>query len=407
MKRADLLLALSSCVVGLLAVELLLTRFANPNSRPAFHFAGLHYDSRDWLNALYDLRAAGVPAYPITSAQVYGQFLTGRNDETTLQPLAGLSRTSTTFCNELSNFIVFQSDRYGFRNDDRLWDDKPAFMLIGDSFAQGACVPDGATIAEQLTSAGVPTISVAYNSNGPLAELASLVEYGPLIKPKTVIWLYTEGNDPTDLGRELEFAGLRKYMEPEFRQNLAQRQPEIDRLIRAALNAHPVLQKIDAAVSERWALSVILSLRNTRALIAEAANAAREQAVPVARELDEAVVTPPNDQRYSDLEIVLTRAKEVVSTWGGQLVFVYLPATERIRFPALPEVLALRNVQAEVTKIATSLDIPVIDLNRAFGPINTPARLFPKANWPVHLTEEGYRIVSMHLASRLREVLDR
>jgi len=131
------------------------------------------------------------------------------------------------------------------------------------------------------------------------------------------------------------------------------------------------------------------------------------KAVPVAHELDEAVVTPPNDQRYSDIEIVLTRAKEVTGSWGGRLVFVYLPATERIRFPALPQVVALRNVQAEVTKIATSLDIPVIDLNRAFAPIDGPARLFPKANWPVHLTEEGYRIVSMHLAARLREVLDR
>ena len=73
--------------------SLLLTRFANPNSRPAFHFAGIHHDSRDWLNALYDLRAAGVPAYPITSAQVYGQFLAGRNDETSIQPLAGLSES--------------------------------------------------------------------------------------------------------------------------------------------------------------------------------------------------------------------------------------------------------------------------------------------------------------------------
>jgi len=35
-----------------------------------FRFAGMQHDTRDWLNALYDLRASGTRAYPITSAQV-------------------------------------------------------------------------------------------------------------------------------------------------------------------------------------------------------------------------------------------------------------------------------------------------------------------------------------------------
>jgi hypothetical protein len=400
MKPADILLALASTVVGVFATELLLNQFANPNSRPVVHLPGFHHDNREWLHALYDLRARGVAAYPIVSAQVYGQFLAGQSNGAPLVPLAGLSRTPTTFCNELNDFIVFQSDRHGFRNDDRLWDQKPPVMLVGDSFAQGACVPDGATIAAELTRRGFPTIDVSYNSNGPLAELAALVEYGPLLKPATVLWLYYEGNDLTDLGRELEFETLRKYLEPGFRQNLAGRQPEIDRLIKAALDARPEIQKVDAAAREHWSFAGILGLRNIRALIAEAMNPP-PRTPPATRELDDGVTTRPTEQRLSDLEIVLTRAKEVTADWGGKLIVAYLPATERYRFPELPEIAALRREQEEIGKIAASLDYPMIDLDRAFGPINAPRRLFPQANWPVHLTAEGYWIVTGHLASRL------
>jgi len=106
---------------------------------------------------------------------------------------------------------------------------------------------------------------VTYNSNGPLAELASLVEYGPLIKPKTVIWLYYEGNDPTDLGRELEFCSLaQNTWSRTFAKTWRSGSLRSNRLIRTALDARPELQKIDAAVSERWSLAGIFSLRNTR-----------------------------------------------------------------------------------------------------------------------------------------------
>jgi hypothetical protein len=391
MKRAELLLALASIALALLAIEVLLNIFANANSRPAFGA-----DTRDWRQAMVDLRAAGIDAYPIVSAQVYGQSL-GRSDDSIL-PLAGLSQTTTTFCNELGQFIVFRSDRYGFRNDDRLWDAKPPFMLVGDSFAQGACVPDDATIPSSLARLGLPTVSVAYNSNGPLAELAALAEYGPLVRPATVIWLYYEGNDPTDLDRELESPVLRQYLTAGFRQDLPNRQAEIDRLLRTALDARPEIQEINAAVASRWEFSGILSLRNIRALIRSAVpKPAGQRAAP---ELDDAVAIRLTEQRLSDLELVLIRAKEVVGTWRGRLIIVYLPASERYRFPALPDVKTLAQNQAEVIKLAAELQIPVIDLGPALAAAGP--RLYPKADWPVHFTADGYRLIADAIAVRLR-----
>jgi hypothetical protein len=63
----------------------------------------------------------------------------------------------------------------------------------------------------------------------------------------------------------------------------------------------------------------------------------------------------------------------------------------------------LPKVQADVTDIATSLGIPVIDLGAALRSVDDVGRLFPKANWPVHFNEEGYRLVASALAERLRE----
>lgn len=388
MKRADLLLTLASAAIALLGIEVLLNAFGR--GPPLFG-----RDSRDWRQVMIDLRRDGVEAYPIVSAQVYGTSLARPGD--TLLPLAGLSHTTTTFCNELGQFVVYQSDRYGFRNDDRLWDAKPPAMLVGDSFAQGACVPDDSAIPAVLARLGLPAISIAYNSNGPLAELAALAEYGLLVQPPTVIWLYHEGNDPADLDRELNFTVLRQYLAYGFRQDLPDRQPEIDRLIRNALDARPEIRDINAAVASRWTLASVLGLRNIRALVQRSLPQPAAQAGKP--ELDEAVTIKMDDARLSDLELVLIRAKEVVGAWRGRLVLAYLPASERYRFPDRPEVKALPQNQAAVTKLAAELQIPMIDLNpvlAAAGP-----RLYPKANWPVHFNEDGYRVVAGAIAAQL------
>jgi hypothetical protein len=405
MKTRDWIGAILSLLVTLLAIETFLNHFANANSRPAVSFLGARHDSREWLHALYDLRAAGIAAYPIVSAEVYAQDFRPTGDATALLPLAGLSHTTTTFCNELQEFIVFRSDRYGFRNDDRIWNAKPSVMLVGDSYAQGACVPDAATIPAELARRGFPTVSVAYNSNGPLAELASLVEYGPLVRPPLVVWLYHEGNDPTDLGREMEVAILRRYFEPDFRQGLARRQSEIDQTIRGALDARPEIRKVADAAKHHWSVGGLLALRNTRAFAVNVARIvlgwadAPKQTTP---ELDDAVGARIPDQRLSDIEIALTRAKEVVATWGGRLIFAYVPASERYRFPSLPAVAELAKDQAEVVQIAASLGLPVIDLHAALSAMPAPARLYPVATWPVHLNPEGYRVVAAVIARELQ-----
>ena len=338
------------------------------------------------------------------SAEVYSLTFLDPGNERALLPLAGIANITTTFCNELDRFIVYQSDRYGFRNPDSAWNATAPTLLVGDSFAQGACVPDDATIAAELTRRGRSIVSVAYNANGPLAELASLVEYGPALKPPLVVWLYHEGNDLTDLSRELKVPLLRKYLEASFSQKLMARQTEIDRTIRAGLDSRPEIQAVADTARRHWSLIGVLGLRNVRIRLGgvwEAVSAHRAQR-PAKPELDDAVAVPvAAEQRLSDFVTVLTRAREVAQQWGGRIHFAYLPASERYRFPRLPEIAALDRTKSEILKIAAGLDIPVIDLDEAIRTAPDPAALYPKADWPVHLNVEGYRLIAKAIAERL------
>lgn len=54
------------------------------------------------------------------------------------------------YCNEGYGLIKYTSDRFGFRNNDDIWNiDKKQnkILLVGDSFAHGACLKTQSTIA--------------------------------------------------------------------------------------------------------------------------------------------------------------------------------------------------------------------------------------------------------------------
>ena len=106
-------------------------------------------------------------------------------------PLSGLSHVETIHCNESGYFSLYESDRYGFNNPDEEWDKKITnYLLVGDSYGNGACVDYDNNIAgnlKKLNTNNISIINLSYNGNGPLTEYASLREYMPNIKVKNVM----------------------------------------------------------------------------------------------------------------------------------------------------------------------------------------------------------------------------
>ncbi len=98
---------------------------------------------------------------------------------TEIFPLSGKSKSKVVHCNENGYWNFYNSDRFGFRNPDKEWDQKEIeYLLVGDSFSNGACVnsPDDiASVLRNLSNKSV--LNLSSDGKGPLSEYASLREY--------------------------------------------------------------------------------------------------------------------------------------------------------------------------------------------------------------------------------------
>ena len=107
------------------------------------------------------------------------KYFVNKNHSTIPFPLSGLSNSETIHCNENGYFSIYQSDRYGFNNPDSEWDKKEIeYLLIGDSYAQGACVNrpyDISSVLRRITNKSV--LNLGMEGNGPLIEYATFKEY--------------------------------------------------------------------------------------------------------------------------------------------------------------------------------------------------------------------------------------
>ena len=79
------------------------------------------------------------------------------------------------------------SDRHGFNNPDYVWDADATVLAIGDSFTAGGDVPIGHGYVDHVRNWFDGTVNLGCGGNGPIAELATLAEYGPVIKPEIIV----------------------------------------------------------------------------------------------------------------------------------------------------------------------------------------------------------------------------
>ena len=155
-------------------------------------------------------------------------------------PLSNKSNSTIIDCNENGYFSIYKSDRYGFNNPDSEWDNKEIeFLLVGDSYTQGACVNRPNDIGSVLRNlSNKSALNLGHNGSGPLIYYAGLREFlSPNVK--NILWIFNNGNDFENLNDELNNKTLLKYLNDlNFSQNLNTKQSEIDVLINNIINEH-------------------------------------------------------------------------------------------------------------------------------------------------------------------------
>lgn len=344
------------------------------------------FDRRDKYQVVQDLREKGEAAFPSVPPAA---FLDGQ--EAALFPVSGIANVTTVYCNEIGAYTIYRADRYGFNNDDGVYDDRRQRLLVtGDSFAQGACVPPGRDVAGQLRASGYAAISLGMDDNGPLIELASLIEYGAPLRPSKVLWLYYDENDLTNLRDESKSALLGRYLSPGFSQDLIDRQDEIDAacktLIRRLESDIEVVRQRTAKNDFRvqfWDLiKNVVTLGQLRRVLglwrAQHDDEAGDQGASLKR-----------------LAAILDRAASATRSWGGDFALVYLPGYTDFAFRPSPR-------RQAVLAIAADLGIPVIDFETTLRASGDPLQYFVFRGHR-HYTEEGYAL----LAEQIRRELAR
>ena len=327
-------------------------------------------------------------------------FIDKKNNDDELFPLSGISKIKTIFCNESGYWSMYESDRYGFNNPDFVWDESTFdFVITGDSFAQGACVKSGYTIADQLRKKNkAKVLNLGMSGNGPLIEFAALKEYLNKKKVKRVLWLYYEGNDLLNLKNEISNKILKKYLKSDFSQNLMTKQSQIDQDLFNFFNSILEKQKSEKE-DEKQPLktSYILAKAHSVAKLFHLRKFLGDLLKINLIDINPGYYEMTLANEFSE---ILSKSRDYVENKNAKFYFVYIPT--HTRFDVREWNTDNYKNYKSVINIVKNLNIPVIDINeKVFKIHDDPLSLFPfKRNG--HYTNEGYRLVAEKILEQVQ-----
>ncbi len=188
-------------------------------------------------------RRSGNDTYPAvkTATWLYEFPLPTLNDKK-IFPLSQPSYSNITLCRENDGWQSYQSDRFGFRNKDLVWDERTIENLfIGDSFTVGYCVPEENHFIN-IFEENSKTLRLG-NQTGPLTQLGVFLEYivASDVYVERIFWVFTE-NDiyntiddrAADIDVEIESKFLVGYLNGDI-QNLASDKEKISQKLKQTI----------------------------------------------------------------------------------------------------------------------------------------------------------------------------
>ncbi len=395
--RHILFVSFLSVVAATYAVEIWLWSISTYKSMPS------GYDQRTQLEVVLQLRADGKEAFPVIVPRIIANTAPGgvlSKESVPLLPLGGVAGVSKVHCNESGAWRIYSTDAHGFANPPEAWyGEKADIVVVGDSFAHGACVPESTEFAALIRDRFSRTINLGAGGNGPLSELASIREYASERKPRVVLWFFYDNDLKQDLFVEVEHPILARYLDPEYIQGLATHRSVVQSKLKHFLESRidesqravtPKTQKSNGSLwnfllvdSSSYALNLVpwISLREIRKRLG--------------------LIYAGNEWRPPDVQTfrrVLELANHEIEGWGGRLVFVILPSWESVIAPNRAKEVYIEAARAT----SESLGLPVIDLKPSFDNHPDPRSLWPN-RLPGHYNEAGHALVAKTVLNALKD----
>ena len=313
----------------------------------------------------------------------YRNFVKDINGDT-IFPLSGLANKETVLCNENGYFSQYLSDRYGFRNDDNLWDMDLDWVLLGDSFVHGSCVNNNQTIHHHLKNGlGQKILNLGIVGHNGYDQLGAYKEYLDDKNPKNIMWFYFEGNDFRVSDNNKHHKITKKYLMQNFSQNLKNNNKYINRNLEIEFS-----NKFGDYEKKRK--NAILKLVNVRLILNQilpALNFVRNKPHLIYK-------SQPTAQDIIQLKKIIIKIKNLTKKNNQKLYFVYLPSFQRYhnKERTSDETYYNRN---EILNILEDGGYNVIDIHKEFfSDLINPLEYFPYKDRKGHYTPDGYKAVS-------------
>lgn len=366
-RGAYLGLTASAALIALFLVELLLS------ARLLFAMAGTVslLGAGDTENGELTRGHGGLPPM-YTSKQVSSQLGVERLENAIL---GGLPNSEVLLCAHNGAPLYYTADRFGFNNDDSIYETPLDIVVVGDSFVEGHCQPAQDTLVGRLRQDYPNSAGMGMRAAGPLLELAFLGRYAARLEPDYVVMAFFEGNDWQNLSREKVTPWLRESLDANADfgpMDLSEQQIEATNTV--------IEQWWETQVSQGDIFRKSSILRNVIAL----------NEVWGLLGLDYPRVAP--EQPVYDE--VLARAREMTESWGGQFVLLYIPVDARYR-GLLDKSFVYDRLRNQVLEAAAANGIEVIDLAQEFGDLEDPTAFYaPDA----HFNAEGNEVAAQAIA---------
>ncbi len=295
-----------------------------------------------------------------------------------------LPLSSKSFTNSFVEDIGFgyyhkwQTDRYGFRNFDDVWDkNEVEAILLGDSYLMPGEMNESISAnlkklinenrkLEKDTEGSV--IELAISGGGTLYEYAIAKEYMLNKKVKNLILFYFEPNDLTNLQTELKDPILNKYFEQEkFIQNLIYKQNIVDSMYNNSDYAKLYQNNRANSAFSKLTISQKLKFRKYKFEWSRFAKF---------YELRELTIESKKNKPLDEFKILMKKFKKLSKNNNTNFYFVYVPGINR--YLKNFEVNESSVYYEEIIKILKNLEINIIDLNKLlYSKVSNPLKYFP------------------------------
>lgn len=288
----------------------------------------------------------------------------------------------------------FFSDRFGFRNNDKVWDNEPGvveYATIGDGYSIGCCINQG-TIADHIENISKKsTVNLGVSGSGPLKKLAILREYGKILKPKYVIWTFNDSNVHYTMD-EISNPYLKKYLDRDFDYDLVNKQEKINKAFIEANN-----KRIND--HNKSYLNRFIKLYGLRLFISNISSGKINLATSYYRYSNTKIRYSASQEKLTEYKKILTEVKSLVNSWGSELYFVYLPVyNEVLEINSLDNNFVLRK---QIKDLVSSINIKFIDVyEEEIKFLNDKKIIFP-LGLNFHYNSTGYEISAKEILKKI------